>query len=98
MALIEVNESNFEREVLNSSEPVLVDFYATWCMPCKMIMPVVDELAGTIKVCKINVDEAQSIARNYGVASIPTFVAFKNGEETDRIIGMSDKESLSALL
>lgn len=98
MALIEVNESNFEREVLNSSEPVLVDFYATWCMPCKMMMPVVDELAGTIKVCKINVDEAQSIARNYGVASIPTFVAFKNGEETDRIIGMSDKESLSALL
>ena len=84
MSVLEVNQSNFEKEVLQSEKPVLVDFYADWCGPCKMLSPIVDEVATeneTIKVCRINIDENEELAVEYGIMSIPTLVVIKNGEE-----------------
>jgi thioredoxin 1 len=84
-------EANFEQEVLQSDVPVVVDFYADWCGPCKMMSPVVEKLAdtyaGRVKIGKLNTDEAQSLAAKYGVMSIPNIVFFKNGEVVDRQIG-----------
>lgn len=84
-------ESNFEQEVLQSDVPVVVDFYADWCGPCKMMSPVVEKLAdtyaGRVKIGKLNTDEAQSLAAKYGVMSIPNIVFFKNGEVVDRQVG-----------
>ncbi|WP_295363434.1 thioredoxin [uncultured Pseudoramibacter sp.] len=84
-------ESNFEQEVLQSDVPVVVDFYADWCGPCKMMSPVVEKLADTyadkVKIGKLNTDEAQSLAAKYGVMSIPNIVFFKNGEVVDRQVG-----------
>ncbi|MGI6557125.1 MAG: thioredoxin [Pseudoramibacter sp.] len=84
-------ESNFEQEVLQSDVPVVVDFYADWCGPCKMMSPVIEKLAdtyeGRIKIGKLNTDEAQSLAAKYGVMSIPNIVFFKNGEVVDRQVG-----------
>ncbi len=95
---IELKEDNFESEVIKSEIPVLVDFWATWCGPCKMIAPVVEEIAeelsGKLKVGKVNVDENQSIAANYGIRSIPTLIVFKGGESVDQIIGAQSKEAL----
>ena len=95
---LNLNSKNFEKEVLNSSEPVLVDFYADWCGPCKMMAPVVEELAGELqgkaKVGKINVDENQDLAMKYEVMSIPTLIVFKEGKETNRFVGVRDKEEL----
>lgn len=89
---------NFKEEVLNASEPVLVDFYADWCGPCKMMASVVEELAGKLqgkaKVGKINVDENQDLAMEYNVMSIPTLIIFKNGKETKRFVGVRDKNEL----
>ena len=86
-----VNDGNFEAEVLQSDKPVLVDFYADWCGPCKMMGPLVEAVAASredqLKVCKLNVDDAQQTAGKYGVMSIPTFIFFKNGEEVHRMTG-----------
>ncbi len=91
-------DENFEQEVLNSDLPVLVDFYADWCGPCKMIAPVIEELAteyqGKVKIGKINVDEEQNSSKKYKVMSIPTLIFFKDGEEVDKLVGMVSKEQL----
>ena len=92
---IEVNGNNFQQEVLESSIPVLVDLWAPWCMPCRMISPIVEELGndnqGKLKVCKLNTDENQNIAARYGIQGIPTLLFFKNGQEVDRIVGVTPK-------
>lgn len=100
--VISVNDTNFETEVLKSDKPVLVDFTATWCGPCKMLAPIVDKLAdefaGTYKVAKIDIDEAQSIARKYGIRSVPTVMVFKNGEKTAQNVGVAQRDKLVSLL
>ena len=92
------SSENFEKEVLKSEKPVLVDFYADWCGPCKMMSPIIEELAteldGKAKVGKINVDENPDIAVEYNVMSIPTLIIFKNGKEEKRLVGLRDKEEL----
>ena len=93
---------NFETEVLGSDVPVLVDFWATWCMPCRMLAPVIEEIAseneGKIKVGKVNVDDNPDLARKYRVMSIPTVLAFKNGELTATSVGVDSKENILKLL
>ena len=95
---VEINEENFEEEVLNADVPVVVDFWAPWCGPCKMIAPVLEELAeeneGELKVAKVNVDDNQGLARKYQVSSIPNIVFFDNGEAVDRQVGFTSKEAL----
>jgi thioredoxin 1 len=91
----EVNSSNFKEEVLDSSLPVVVDLWAPWCMPCRMITPIVEELAndnqGKLKVFKLNTDENQDIAARYGIQGIPTLLFFKDGKEVDRLVGVAPK-------
>ena len=98
---LKINSENFEKEVLNSEKPVLVDFYADWCGPCNAMAPVIEELAkeleGKAKVGKINVDENSDIAVEYNVMSIPTLIVFKNGKEEKRLVGLRDKEELLSL-
>ena len=101
MAVIEVTESNFEQEVLKADKPVLADFWASWCGPCKMLSPLVHEIAAErddIKVCSINVDDAPELAGAFQVSSIPTLIVFKNGEITNRGIGFMPKDRVLALL
>lgn len=95
---IKLSTENFEKEVLKSEKPVLVDFYADWCGPCNTMAPVIEELAkeleGKVKVGKINVDENHDIAVEYNVMSIPTLIVFKNGKEEKRLVGLRNKEEL----
>ena len=102
MAEVTITEQNFEEEVINSPIPVLVDFWATWCGPCRMLAPIIEEIAeeyeGKVKVGKINVDEEAQLAIKFGVSSIPTVMVFKNGEVTDVSVGYRPKEQLTALL
>lgn len=102
MEIITVSKKNFEDEVIKSTKPVLVDFWASWCMPCKMMLPVVESVAkesGDIfKVVKINVDEEPELASRYGIMSIPTFLVFKNGKVTNMTVGMQDKQEIIKLL
>lgn len=102
MSVLHLNSENFEKEVLQAQEPVLVDFYADWCGPCKMMAPVVEkleqELAGQAKVCKINVDEAGDIASDYGVMSIPTFIVFKQGKPARTTVGVQSEDMLKDML
>ncbi len=97
MDVKKVNDETFEQEVLKSNIPVLVDFYADWCGPCKMLSPTVDEVAqenDDIKVVKVNVDESQDTAIKYQVMSIPTLVVIRNGNEVNRSVGVIDKEEI----
>ena len=97
-AAIVVNDANFEAEVMKSGIPVLVDFWAEWCGPCRMLLPIVEELAvelaGKVKVCKVNVDEAQDLAANFNVMSIPTLIIFKGGQPVDQLVGALPKIKL----
>ena len=98
MSVLNVTSENYESEVLKSEKTVLIDFYADWCGPCKMMSPVIDEIAEemkeTVKVGKINVDENQDLAMEYGVMSIPTIVVLKNGEVQKTFVGVTDKEEI----
>jgi len=99
---IELTEATFKSEVLDSEVPVIVDFWAQWCPPCKMIAPFLEQMAeeydGTAKICKLNVDEEQNIAAQYGIRSIPTLLFFKGGEIKDQVVGAMPKDQLVARL
>jgi len=97
MAVIEITDSNFDEIILNADKPALVDFYAVWCGPCKMMSPIVDQIAeenDDIVVGKCDVDEAEELAMRFGIMSIPTLLVFKNGEMTKQFIGVTGKEDI----
>ena len=97
MSVITLTKNNFDDVVVNSDKPVLIDFWATWCGPCKMLSPVVDEVAeenDDIKVCKVNVDDEGELAIKFGVMSIPTLVVMNNGEEVKRSVGVISKSEI----
>lgn len=93
-----INKDEFKTLVLESKEPVLVDFYADWCGPCKMLAPIMDEISEEYTVYKINVDNEDELAFQYGIMSIPCIIAFKDGKEIDRSVGLTDKETLLNML
>ena len=100
MSVINGNKSNFAQEVLNSEKPVLVDFWAPWCGPCRMVVPLVEKIAREntdIKVVKVNVDEEQELAMQYQVMSIPTLMVFKNGKITNQVLGKDQNQILDLL-
>lgn len=96
--VLELTDGNFQTEVLDSGQPILVDFWAPWCMPCRQISPMIDELAsenaGAVKVGKVNIDDSPAVAQQFGVSSIPTLMVFKNGEVTERFVGAQPKARL----
>lgn len=100
--IVYLTETNFPEEVTNSPTPVLVDFWAEWCGPCKMIAPLLDELAleydGKVKVAKVNIDEQQNLASQHGIRAVPTLLIFKGGEVAEQIVGVKSKRDLKASL
>lgn len=101
MSAININKDNFQEEVLNSDKPVLLDFWAPWCGPCRMVAPIVEEIAGErpdIKVGKVNVDEEQDLAMQFGVISIPTLAVVKDGKVVSQSVGARPKNQILALL
>lgn len=99
---ITLNEENFEQEVLNADVPVLVDFWAPWCGPCRVLGPIVEEVSeeydGKVKVCKLSTDDSSTLAGQYGVISIPTIILFKDGQPVDQMIGAVPKETIVSKL
>lgn len=99
---VKLTDGNFKQEVLESDLPVLVDFWAEWCMPCQMVAPTVESIAkeynGKLKVCRLNVDEAPETASTYGIMSIPTLAIFKNGKIVDKVIGAVPKSEIEAAI
>ena len=101
MSVTNINKNNFRNEVLNSEKPVLLDFWAPWCGPCRMVSPIVDEIAaqrGDIKVGKVNVDEERELAGQFGVMSIPTLVVLKGGKVANQMVGARPKSQILAML
>ena len=101
MAVVNITQGNFKEEVLNAEKTVLVDFWAAWCGPCKMLSPIVDQIAQEhpeIKVCKVNIDDEAALAMEYKVMSIPTLVVFKNGERVNQSVGVQSKEDIEGML
>ena len=98
----EVSDNNFEAQVLNSSVPVLVDFWAPWCAPCRMLAPTVEAVAqnfqNTASVVKLNVDDNPAVSQRYGIKGIPTLILFKNGKEEERVVGATSKEAISRMI
>jgi len=101
-ATVKLTDANFKQEVLENKQPVLVDFWADWCGPCHMIAPAIEELAedftGRAKIAKLNVDESQQIAAQYGIRSIPTLLLFKDGQLVDQMVGAAPKQQIAARL
>ena len=101
MSALNINKNNFVEEVMNSEKPVLVDFWASWCGPCRMVIPVVEKIAEEYpeyKVVKVNVDEEQELAAQFGVMSIPTLMVVKNGEVVNKSVGAKNKQQILAML
>ena len=101
MSVLTITSENFEAEVLNSDKPVLIDFWASWCGPCRMLSPVVDQIAEevtTVKVGKINVDDEGELAQRFGIMSIPSLLLFKNGEVVATSVGVKPKAEIKALI
>lgn len=101
MEILEVTVENFDEKVLNSEKPVMLDFWATWCGPCQMVLPIIEELADElqgVKIGKVNVDEEMELAKQYRVMSIPTLIVFKNGEKAEMSVGAKSKEEIKAML
>ena len=101
MSVLHVNKNSFQSIVKESAKPVLVDFWASWCGPCRMIAPVLEEIAAErpdVKVCKVNVDEENELAMSYGIASIPTLLVFKNGQVVNKSIGAVPKAKIREML
>ncbi|MFA5880846.1 MAG: thioredoxin [Eubacteriales bacterium] len=100
--VLTLTKDNFKNDILDAAGPALVDFWAPWCSPCRMIAPVIDEMAaeyaGKVKIGKVNVDENREVAVEYGVMSIPTLVLFKGGQVVDKVVGFKSKNDLKALL
>lgn len=101
MAYVVLTSENFEEEVIKSDKPVLVDFWATWCGPCRMIAPIVEQIAeenADIKVCKVDVDDQPELTSSFGIQSIPTLIVFKNGEIANKAVGARSKEAILEML
>ena len=101
MAVIQINAQNFENEVLKSDRTVLVDFWAPWCGPCRMLAPTVDEIAeerADVKVCKVNVDDEEELALRFGIMSIPTLIVFRDGQPVDQSLGVQSKQAILDML